>query len=139
MSLAAGSKLGPYEILAPIGAGGMGEVYRATDPRMGRDVAIKICAERFSDRFSREVHAVAVLNHPNICQLYDVGPEYLVMELVDGPTLAERIKQGVVPMDEALGIARQIAEALEAAHERGVIHRDLKPANIKITRDGKVK
>src|SRR5580704_15301251 len=128
MALSAGTKLGPYEILAPIGAGGMGQVYRARDPRMGREVAIKISAERFSDRFSREVHAVAALNHPNICHLYDVGPDYLVMELIEGPTLAERIKQGAVPLDEALRIARQIADALEAAHDRGIVHRDLKPA-----------
>src|SRR5580698_828247 len=132
MSLAAGTKLGPYEILEAIGAGGMGEVYRAADPRMGRDVAIKISAERFSDRFSREVHAVAALNHPNICHLYDVGSDYLVMELIEGPTLAERIKQGAIPLDEALRIARQIADALEAAHEKGIVHRDLKPANIKV-------
>jgi serine/threonine protein kinase len=92
MSLPAGTIRGPYEILAPIGAGGMGEVYRAHDPRMGRDVAIKISAERFSDRFSREVHAIAALNHPNVCHLYDVGSDYLVMELVEGPTLAERIR-----------------------------------------------
>jgi len=131
--------LGPYEILAPIGAGGMGEVYRATDPRMGRDVAIKISAERFSDRFSREVHAVAALNHPNVCHLYDVGPDYLVMELIEGPTLAQRIKQGAVPLDEALKIAQQIADALEAAHEKGIVHRDLKPGNIKIKPDGTVK
>src|ERR1700687_2884768 len=98
MSLAAGTKLGPYEIQALIGAGGMGEVYRAHDPRMGRDVAIKIAAERFSERFSREVHAVAALNHPNVCHLYDVGPNYLVMELVEGPTLAERIKEGAIPL-----------------------------------------
>jgi Tol biopolymer transport system component/predicted Ser/Thr protein kinase len=139
MPLSAGTRLGPYEILAPLGAGGMGEVYRARDPRMGREVAIKISAERFSDRFSREVHAVAALNHPNICHLYDVGPDYLVMELIEGPTLAERIKQGSIPLDEALRIARQIADALEAAHEKGVIHRDLKPANIKVKADGTVK
>ncbi len=114
----------------------MGEVYRARDPRMGREVAIKVSAERFSDRFSREVRAVAALNHPNICHLYDVGPDYLVMELVEGPTLAERIKQGAVPLDEALKIARQIADALEAAHEKGIVHRDLKPGNIKIKPDG---
>ena len=88
MPLAAGTRLGPYETLALIGAGGMGEVYRARDPRMGRDVAVKVSAERFSDRFSREVRAIAAVNHPNICQLYDVGPNYLVMELVEGPTLA---------------------------------------------------
>jgi predicted Ser/Thr protein kinase len=139
MPLAAGTRLGPYEILAPLGAGGMGEVYRARDPRMGREVAIKVSAERFSDRFEREVHAVAALNHPNICHVYDVGPNYLVMELVEGPTLAERIKEGAMPLEQALPVARQIADALEAAHEKGVIHRDLKPANIKITPDGVVK
>jgi serine/threonine protein kinase len=117
----------------------MGEVYRARDPRMGRDVAIKISAERFSDRFSREVHAVAALNHPNICQLYDVGSDYLVMELVEGPTLSERIRQGAVPLDEALQIARQIAGALEDAHDKGIVHRDLKPGNIILRTDGTVK
>jgi serine/threonine-protein kinase len=139
MSLAPSTRLGPYEIVAPLGVGGMGEVYRARDPRMGREVAIKVSAERFSDRFEREVHAVAALNHPNICHLYDVGPNYLVMELVEGPTLAGRIASGAIPLDEALPIAHQIADALEAAHEKGVIHRDLKPANIKITPDGVVK
>src|SRR5712692_8390129 len=139
MALSAGTRLGPYEILAPLGAGGMGEVYRARDPRMGRDVAIKISAEQFSDRFSREVHAVAALNHPNICHIYDVGPNYLVMELVEGPTLAELIKEGAAPLEQALPVARQIADALEAAHEKGIIHRDLKPANIKITPEGLVK
>ncbi len=139
MTLAPGAGLGPYEILAPIGAGGMGEVYRARDPRLGRDVAIKISAERFSERFDREARAVAALNHPNICQIYDVGPNYLVMEFVEGLTLAERIKQGAVPLDEALAIARQIADALEAAHEKGIVHRDLKPANIKLKLDGVVK
>jgi serine/threonine-protein kinase len=134
-----GTKLGPYEIVAPLGAGGMGEVYRARDPRMGREVAIKISAERFSDRFEREVRAVAALNHTNICQIYDVGPNYLVMELVEGPTLAERLKAGALPLDEALAIARQIGDALEAAHEKGIVHRDLKPANIKIKPDGTVK
>src|SRR2546428_12300308 len=108
MPLSPGTHLGPYEVLAPIGAGGMGEVYRARDPRMGREVAIKISAERFSDRFEREVHAVAALNHPNICHLYDVRPNYLVMELVEGPTLAERIATGAIPLEEALRIARQI-------------------------------
>ena len=139
MPFSAGTRLGPYEILAPIGAGGMGEVYRAHDPRMGRDVAIKVAAERFSDRFSREVHAIAALNHPNICTLYDVGPNYLVMELVEGPTLAERIKEGAIPVDEALAIANQIADALEAAHEKGITHRDLKPGNVKIKPGGAVK
>ena len=139
MSLAPSTRLGPYEILAPLGAGGMGEVYRARDPRMGRHVAIKVSSERFTDRFSREVHAVAALNHPNICYIYDVGPNYLVMELVEGPTLAEHIQQGAIPLKEALPIARQIADALEAAHEKGIVHRDLKPANIKIRPDGTVK
>ena len=139
MSLDPGRKLGPYEIVDPIGKGGMGEVYRARDPRMGREVAIKISAEAFSDRFSREVHAVAALSHPNICTLHDVGPDYLVMEMVEGATLAERIKQGAIPFDEALAIARQIALALEAAHEKNIVHRDLKPSNIKLKPDGTVK
>src|ERR1700686_5133913 len=139
MPLSTGTRLGPYEIVALIGAGGMGEVYRARDPRMGREVAIKVSAERFSDRFEREVRAVAALNHPNICHLYDVGPNYLVMELVEGPTLAERIASGAIPLEEALKIARQIAEALEAAHEKRITHRDLKPANVKITPEGVVK
>src|SRR5512146_2251429 len=139
MSLNAGTKLGPYEILAPIGAGGMGEVYRAHDSRVGRDVAIKVSSEQFSDRFTREVHAVAALNHSNVCTLYDVGANYLVMELVEGPTLADRIKQGPIPLDESLEIAKQIADALEAAHEKGIVHRDLKPGNIKLRPDGTVK
>src|SRR5262245_28917049 len=139
MALPAGTRLGPYEIHAPRGAGGMGEVYRARDPRMGREVAIKLSAERFSDRFEREVRAVGALNHPNVCQVYDVGPNYLVMELIDGPTLADRIAQGAIPLDEALAIARRIGGALEAAHDKGIIHRDLKPANVKIKSDGTVK
>ena len=139
MTLAAGTRLGPYEILSPLGAGGMGEVYRARDPRMGREVAIKLSAERFSDRFEREVHAVAALNHPNICQIHDVGPNYLVMELVEGGTLADRIKEGPLTLDQATDIARQIADASDYAHERGVVHRDLKPGNVKIRPDGVVK
>src|SRR5512142_3064339 len=99
MSLSAGDKLGPYEILEQIGAGGMGEVYRARDPRLGRDVAVKVSTERFSERFEREARVIASLNHPNICTLHDVGPNYLVMELVEGPTLADRIKEGAVPLD----------------------------------------
>ena len=106
MTLTPGTKLGPYEILSIIGAGGMGEVYSARDPRVGRDVAIKISSEQFTDRLTREIHAVASLNHPNVCTLYDVGPNYLVMELVEGPTLAERIKQGAIPPEESLQIAR---------------------------------
>jgi Tol biopolymer transport system component len=136
MPLTAGDKLGPYSILDRIGAGGMGDVYKAHDPRMGRDVAIKVSRERFGERFSREVRAIAALNHPNICTLYDVGPDYLVMELVEGPTLAERIKEGPVPLEEALAIARQIAAALEHAHEKGIVHRDLKPGNVKIKPGG---
>jgi serine/threonine protein kinase len=124
MPLSPGDKLGPYEILAPIGAGGMGEVYRARDTRLNRDVAIKVSQERFSDRFEREARAVAALNHPNICTLYDVGPNHLVMELVEGQTLGERMKQGAIPLDEALAIAKQIAAALEAAHQKGITHRD---------------
>src|SRR5258708_33978013 len=131
MSLSGGTQLGPYEILAPIGAGGMGEVYRARDPRLGREVAIKVSQEEFTDRFEREARAVAALNHPNICHLYDVGPNYLVMELIEGES-----PKGPLPLDEALRLARQIAAALEAAHEKGIVHRDLKPGNIKITPDG---
>src|SRR6202023_970388 len=111
MAILPGRRLGPYEILGSIGAGGMGEVYRAHDPRLGRDVAVKVSAERFSERFETEARAIASLNHPNICHLYDVGPNYLVMELVEGPTLAERIKESAIPLDEALPIARQIADA----------------------------
>ena len=136
MHLSPGTKLGPYEIVTPIGAGGMGEVYRAHDPRMGRDVAIKVNAESFSDRFSREVHAVAALNHSNICHLYDVGPDYLVMELCDGETLAARLKRGKLTMQEALHFATQIADALSAAHAKGIVHRDLKPGNIMLTKSG---
>jgi len=139
MPMAIGTCLGPYEILAPLGAGGMGEVYRARDTRLDRIVAVKVSKIEFTDRFSREVHAIAALNHPNICHLYDVGANYLVMELVEGPTLADRIKEGPLPVDEALAIANQIADALEAAHEKGIVHRDLKPANIKVKPDGTVK
>ena len=108
MTVAPGERLGPYEIVAPIGAGGMGEVYRARDTRLGRDVAIKLSKEQFSERFEREARAVAALNHPNICHLYDVGPNYLVMELVERPTLADRIKEGPIPLDEALKIAGRL-------------------------------
>ena len=134
MPLAAGDKLGPYEILSFIGKGGMGEVYRARDTRLGREVAIKVSQDRFSERFGREARAVAALNHPNICTLYDVGSNYLVMEFIDGES-----PKGPMPLDEALGIVRQIAEALAEAHEKGIVHRDLKPANIKIKHDGTVK
>jgi serine/threonine-protein kinase len=144
MPLSAGTRLGPYEIVAPIGAGGMGEVYRARDTRLGRDVALKVSAAQFTERFEREGRTIATLNHPNVCALYDVGalPDglgYLVMELVEGPTLAERIREGALPLSDALAIARQIGTALDAAHEKGIIHRDLKPANIKVTHEGVVK
>src|ERR1700675_5046784 len=111
MPLSAGTRLGPYEILAQIGAGGMGEVYQAHDPRLGRDVAVKVSAQQFTERFAREAKIVASLNHPNICTLYDVGPNYLVMELVEGPTLADKLKAGPIPLVEAIHIARQIADA----------------------------
>jgi Tol biopolymer transport system component len=131
MPLSVGDKLGPYEILAPIGAGGMGEVYRARDPRLNRDVAIKVSAAHFSERFEREAKAIAALNHPNICQIYDVGPDYLVMEYVEGTPL-----KGPLPLDQTLQYAAQICEALDAAHRKGITHRDLKPANILVTRQG---
>ncbi len=134
-----GDKLGPYEILAAIGAGGMGKVYRARAQRMGREVAIKIVADRFQERFSREVQAIAALNHPNICTVYDAGPNYMVMELVEGPTLAERIDDGPIPWDDAMVISSQIADALEAAHMKGIVHGDLKPGNLKFTACGIVK
>jgi eukaryotic-like serine/threonine-protein kinase len=139
MPLTAGDRLGPYEIVSPLGRGGMGEVFRARDTRVQRDVAIKTSAERFSERFEREAQAIAALNHPNVCTLYDVGSNYLVMELVEGPTLADRIAAGAIPLDESLKLAAQIADALSAAHRRNVIHRDLKPGNIKVRVDGTVK
>src|SRR5439155_21972749 len=139
MTLSVSDKLGPYEILAPIVKGGMGEVFRARDTRLNREVAVKVSAERFTERFEREAQTIAALNHSNICHLYDVGPNYLVMELIDGPTLAERLERGAMPLEESLAIAGQIADALEAAHEKGITHRDLKPGNIKIKPDGTVK
>jgi serine/threonine protein kinase len=149
MALMTGSRLGAYEILALIGAGGMGEVYRARDTRLHRDVALKVLPELFAAdpdrlaRFKREAQLLASLNHPNIAAIHGFeeagGVQALVLELVEGPTLADRIAQGPIPLDEALPIGRQIAEALEAAHEQGVIHRDLKPANIKVRPDGTVK
>jgi Tol biopolymer transport system component/predicted Ser/Thr protein kinase len=129
--LSVGTRAGPYEILGPIGEGGMGQVYRARDTRLHRDVAIKVSIQRFSERFEREAHAVAALNHPNICTLHDVGPDYLVMELVDGKPL-----KGPLSLDEALRYAGQICEALEHEHRKGVTHRDLKPANILVTKQG---
>src|SRR5262245_32258703 len=149
MSLGPGTRLGPYEIVSPIGAGGMGEVYRATDTNLGRDVAIKVLPDAFAQdperlaRFEREAKTLAALNHPNIAQIYGLersgSTPALVLELVEGETLGDRIARGAIPLDAALPIARQIAEALEAAHEQGIIHRDLKPANIKVRPDGTVK
>jgi eukaryotic-like serine/threonine-protein kinase len=131
MSLSVGEKLGPYEILSPIGAGGMGEVWKARDPRVGRDVAIKVSAAQFSERFEREAKAIGALNHPNICTLYDVGPNYLVMEHVEGAPL-----KGPLPLYQALKYAVQICAALDHAHTKGITHRDLKPANILVTKAG---
>jgi serine/threonine-protein kinase len=149
MSLRSGTRLGPYEITAPIGAGGMGEVYRAQDSRLHREVAIKTLPPAFAEdanrlaRFQREAQALAALSHPNIAAIYGLeesgGVTALVMELIEGPTLAERIAAGPIPVAEALAIARQIGAALEAAHEKGIVHRDLKPANIKLTGEGQVK
>jgi Tol biopolymer transport system component len=149
MSMSPGTRLGPYEIVEPIGAGGMGEVYRARDARLNRDVALKILPEAFATdtdrlaRFRREAQVLASLNHPNIGHIYgfeDSGTTHaLVLELIEGPTLADRIAAGAVPLAEALPIARQIADALEAAHEQGIVHRDLKPANVKVRDDGTVK
>src|SRR5216684_403207 len=148
MPLSPGARLGPYEIGAPLGAGGMGEVHRARDTKLDRDVAIKVLPELFvSDpervaRFQREAKTLASLNHPHIGGIYGLedagGVRALVLELIEGPTLADRIAQGPIPLDEALPIAKQIAEALEFAHEKGIIHRDLKPANIKVRPDGAV-
>jgi serine/threonine protein kinase len=149
MTLAPGIRLGAYEIVAPLGSGGMGEVYRARDASLQRDVALKLLPYRFASdadrlaRFQREAQVLASLNHPNIAQIYGLESagtfRCIVMELVEGDTLEERLRRGPIAVDEALPIARQIAEALEAAHERGIIHRDLKPANIKLTPEGRVK
>jgi serine/threonine protein kinase/Tol biopolymer transport system component len=149
MALNSGTRLGPYEVAALIGVGGMGEVYRARDTNLGRDVAIKVLPETVAldperlGRLEREAHVLASLNHPNIATIHDLkdleGSKYLILELVEGETLAERIALGPLELDEALDIAHQIAEAVEAAHERGVVHRDIKPANVKITPDGRVK
>jgi serine/threonine protein kinase len=149
MSLSPGSRIGIYEIIAIVGRGGMGEVYRARDTRLGRDVALKIlldgagaCEADWRTRFEREARALASLNHPHIAAIYgleEAGPDQggsttaIVMELVEGDSLADRLKRGPLPVDDALNVAGQIAEALEAAHQRGIVHRDLKPANVKIT------
>ena len=131
MALSPGTRLGPYEILSLIGAGGMGEVYKARDTRLGRDIAIKVSPEKFNERFEREARAVAALNHPHICQLYDVGPNYLVMEFIEGAPL-----HGPLPAEEAARYAVQICDALDDAHQKGIIHRDLKPGNILVTKQG---
>ena len=149
MALTPGTRLGIYDITAPLGEGGMGQVWRATDTTLGRQVAIKILPDAFAAdpdrlaRFEREAKTLASLNHPHIAAIYGFekssGVQALVMELVEGEDLSQRIARGAIPLDEALPIAKQIAEALEAAHEQGIIHRDLKPANIKVRADGTVK
>src|SRR5689334_3400956 len=149
MLLSAGTRFGAYEIVCALGAGGMGEVYRATDTKLNRDVALKILPDTFTHdperlaRFRREAQVLASLNHPHIGAIYGLdeadGQQFLVLELVDGESLDKRIARGRIPVDEALAIAKQIAEALEAAHEKGIIHRDLKPPNIALTKDGSVK
>jgi len=146
MALTPGSKLGPYEIQAALGAGGMGEVYRARDTRLGRDVAIKVIPAHLSgnadlkQRLEREAKAISSLNHPHICTLHDVGSqdgiEFLVMEYLEGETLADRLVRGSLPLDQALKVAIEIADALDKAHSRGIIHRDLKPGNIMLTKNG---
>jgi len=149
LTLSPGARLGPYQVVAALGAGGMGEVYRADDAALKRQVALKVLPAALADdperlaRFQREAEVLAALNHPNIAQIHGLekaeGTFALVMELVEGPTLADLIARGAMPLDEALPIVNQIAEALEAAHERGIIHRDLKPPNIKVRDDGVVK
>src|ERR1700674_822438 len=146
MALAAGTKLGPYEIDTPLGAGGMGEVYRARGTRLERTVAIKILPAQLSadpaskQRFEREAKAISTLNHPNICVLYDVGNqdgiEYLVMECIEGETLAKRLERGALPTEQVLKIGTEIADGLDKAHRSGVVHRDLKPGNIMLTKTG---
>src|SRR5215510_13106764 len=149
MIIAIGQQLGSYEITALLGKGGMGEVYRARDSKLKRYVAIKILPDEFSrdttrvSRFQREAEVLASLNHPNIAVLYDLQEDkdtrFLVLEIVEGETLADRIRRGPIPIDEALSIAKSMCEALEAAHEKSIVHRDLKPANIKLTPSGQVK
>ncbi len=138
IQMAPGAQLGPYQILRLLGAGGMGQVYKAFDPRLHREVAIKIAAERFSERFDREVRAIATLNHPNICTVHDVGPNYLVAELVEGETLRDWFRRAL-PIERSLEVARQVLEALGAAHRAGIVHRDLKPENVMVRSDGYVK
>src|ERR1700737_3284257 len=140
MVISAGTRLGPYEIVAPIGAGGMGEVWQARDTRLDRSVAIKILSAEFAQnaqfklRFEREAKAISHLNHPHICTLYDVGDNYLVMELLEGESLADRLTKGPLPLEQVLRYGVQIADALDKAHRAGIIHRDLKPGNIMLTK-----
>src|SRR5579864_3771775 len=146
MPLASGTKLGPYEIVSPVGAGGMGEVYRATDTRLDRTVAIKILPAHLSqrpdalERFRREARAISQLSHANICQLYDLGEQngihFIVMEYLEGDTLATRVARGRLPIEQVLRYGAEIGEGLDCAHRAGVIHRDLKPGNIMLTRSG---
>src|SRR5215475_10386359 len=149
MALTIGAQFGSHEIIALLGKGGMGEVYRARDTKLKRDVAIKILPDEFShdadrvSRLQREAEVLASLNHSNIAAIYDVqeanGSRFLILELIEGQTRADRIARGPIPVDEALDIAKHICEALEAAHDKGIVHRDLKPSNVKLTQDGKVK
>src|SRR3954462_6388859 len=136
MPISAGTRLGPFEILGPIGAGGMGDVYKARDTRLNRNVAIKISHAQFSERFEREARAIAGLNHPHICTLYDIGPNYLVMELLEGETLAVRLNKRALPLNLVLQFAIETADAIDRAHCARVLHRDIKPNNIMLTRDG---
>src|SRR5580704_5047357 len=131
MELKSGDKLDRYQLISPIGEGGMGEVWKARDTRLGRDVALKVSKSEFTARFEREARAIAAFNHPNICQIYDVGPNYLVMELIDGVPLS-----GPLHVDKAVAYAGLILDALDAAHRKGFTHRDLKPANILVTKQG---
>jgi serine/threonine protein kinase len=134
--LQAGRQFGVYRVEALLGAGGMGHVFRAVDTRLNRPVAIKVCEARFGERFDREVRAISALNHPHICTLYDIGPDYLVMELIDGETLTVRLRKGPLPMEDVLQYGAQIADALTEAHRAGIVHRDLKPGNVMLTRHG---
>ena len=144
--LPAGTRLGHYEIVASVGAGGMGEVYKARDPRLNRTVAIKVLSKQISDkpearaRFEREAQTIAALNHPHICTIHDVGhhegTDFIVMEFLEGETLAQRLERGALPLDQALTYAMEMADALDKAHRQGVTHRDLKPANVMITKNG---
>ncbi len=134
--ITSGTQLGPYKIEGPLGEGGMGEVFRGVDTRLGRSVAVKTSREQFSARFDREARAISALNHPNICTLYDVGPNYLVMELCEGETLAARLERGKLSIQETFRYGAQIADALAAAHAKGIVHRDLKPGNVMLTKAG---